>query len=114
MTALLMKKFFTKSLFGFVVDAIRKRSFQKAAEEMLNVSENAEAEMQEIIQRESRWLVVIPSLMLLATIVLDWLIDVSLRYFLIAEGYFVFIGLVWMLMCRQGRLTMLPIGALDG
>ena len=112
--ALLMKRFFTKSLFGFVVDAFRKRSFLRAAEEMLAVSDDAEAEIQEIMQRESRWLVVIPTLMLLATGVLDWLIGANLRYFLIAESYYLFVGLVWMLMCRHGRLTMLPIGTSDG
>ena len=81
---------------------------------MLNVGEDAEAEIQVIMQRESRWLVVTPILMLLVTFALDWQLDASLMYFLIAESYFVIVGLVWMILCRQGRLTMLPTGTLDG
>ncbi|TAE76900.1 MAG: hypothetical protein EAZ84_06100 [Verrucomicrobia bacterium] len=111
--ALLMKRFFTKSLIGFVIDAFRKKSFLRAAEEMLAVHDKADAEIEEIMQRESRWLFIIPALMLVGTGMLDWLIDANLRYFRIAESYFLLVGFIWMCLCRRGRLTMLPMASSD-
>ncbi|MGE9269369.1 MAG: hypothetical protein ACQKBU_01085 [Verrucomicrobiales bacterium] len=108
-----MKNFFTKSLLGFVLDIFRKKSVLRAAEEMLSVSDDAEQLVEQSIQRESRWLVMIPFLLLVATFLLDWVLDVSLDYFLTAEFYYLIVGFVWMVLCRRGRLGMLPLPSTD-
>ena len=76
---------------------------------MLSVSDGAEELIERSIQRESRWLAFIPLLLLAVTFLFDLLLEASLQYFLIAEIYYLMVGLVWMLLCRLGRLGMLPL-----
>lgn len=105
----LVKRFFTKSLWGFLKAIFRERSFHRAAKEMLSSPANLEKEIEETVQRESRGLAIIPALLLTGTGILDLLLDASLRYFLIAECYYFLVGFAWMRLCRKGRLTLLPI-----
>lgn len=105
----LVQRFFTRSLWGFLKAIFRKRSFHRTAKEMLSIPANPEKEIEETIQRESRWLVFIPALLLAGTGILDLLLEANLRYFLLAEGYYFLVGFIWMRLCRKGRLTLLPI-----
>ncbi|WP_143157875.1 hypothetical protein [Rubritalea squalenifaciens] len=104
-----MKRFFTKTLMGFAIDVFRKRSVIKAAKEMIKVDEGFEHELVTVIQRESRWMVMVPLLISLAVLLLDILLPADLMYFQMAGIYFLAIGWGWMTLCRMGLLMMLPV-----
>jgi len=120
--AVMAKTYLVKSFFGFLIDIFKKKSLQSAIEDLCTVDENFEAEVESLIQRESRWLVVIPILLIIPTSILHLLFNalgvtpfldktfhVNLSYFCITESYFFIVGIFWMIMCRRGRLTVLGL-----
>lgn len=108
-SSILVKRFFTKTMFGFLLDIIRKRSLKKAFQDFIKIDENTEKEIEEIIKKQSKWLVITPTLMFLGTLCIDLILTVSFQYFLIAELYFALIGFIWMRLCKNNKLTMLPL-----
>ncbi|MGD9417402.1 MAG: hypothetical protein Q7R22_000565 [Verrucomicrobiota bacterium JB025] len=72
----------------------RRKSVLNAANEMLSARDEAGKLIQQSIQRESRWLALVPLLLLVATFLIDSLLQASLRNFLMAEAYYLVVGLV--------------------
>ena len=112
--ARIMKRVLTKSLFGFALDFVRTRSIEQAAEGMVDPSDDPKNDVFTIIQRQSRWLWVMPMLLFLFTKAVDAMTSHSLAYFLIAELYFALAGVIWMSLCRRGRLIMLSFEKMEG
>ncbi len=100
------KQYIKKSLYGLLFTAFKKRSFSKALEEMFNFTEDMEAEIEAIVQGSSRWLMIVPFLLLFPTIALNFIPSLNLNYLLIAEVYFLIVGFIGMITCRRGYLCL--------
>ena len=110
--AFMAKHFFKNTALGFAKSALKNRSLEQAAKEMFEGDENKLQELTQkletLVQKESRWLVIIPLLLTIPTAILQTVFQFQLELILYGEFYFGFVGFFWLRLCRSGKLPPLP------